>query len=90
VSGVTKVQQSNGAALDLTVLPDPRPVVEQTVVVTRRLMDVTETASRRFQAAPATVTTERRPCFSRASTRWHLAHRAAVRCVHEVSHGAQD
>ena len=68
MSGVAKVQQPDGAALDLTVLPDPRPVVEQTVVVTRRLMDVTETASRRFQAAHATVSSERRPCFSRAST----------------------
>jgi hypothetical protein len=68
VSGVAKVQQPDGAALDLMVLPDPRPVVEQTVVVTRRLMDVTETASRRFQAAPATVASERGPCFSRAST----------------------
>ena len=68
MSGVAKVRQPDGAALDLTVLPDPGPVVELTGVVTRRLVDVTATAPRQFQAAPATVAPARRPCFNRAST----------------------
>jgi len=54
--------------IDLTALPDPRPMVAVTSTVTRRLLDDLETASRRFQAAPATVASERRSCFSRAST----------------------
>jgi len=56
------------AHIDLTALPDPRPMVAVTGTATRRLLDDLETASRRFQAAPATVASARRPCFSRAST----------------------
>jgi hypothetical protein len=56
------------APIDLAALPDPRPMVAVTGTATRRLLDDLETASRQFQAAPATVATERRPCFSRAST----------------------
>ena len=54
--------------IDLAALPDPRPMVAVTGTATRRLLDDLETASRRFQAAPATVASARRPCFSRAST----------------------
>jgi hypothetical protein len=56
------------APIDLAALPDPRPMAAVTDTATRRLLDDLETASHRFQAAPATVASERRPCFSRAST----------------------
>ncbi len=41
--------------LDLAALPDPRPSVTATTVITRRVLDVTETASRRFASSHATV-----------------------------------
>jgi hypothetical protein len=56
------------APIDLAAFPDPGPMVAVTTTATRRLLDDLETASRRFQAAPATIASERRPCFSRAST----------------------
>jgi hypothetical protein len=89
VSGVAKVQQPAGAPLDLTVLPDPRPFVEQTVVVTR--------AHGRHRDGVAPIPGRARyrrsgeeAVLQQGLDRRHLAHRAAVRCIHEVSHGAQD
>jgi len=44
--------------LDLTALPDPRPIVTVTIAATRRLLDECETASRRFHTAAPTVAEE--------------------------------
>ena len=81
VTARAKVQMPGAAIVDLTTLPDPRPVVQQTIVITRQLHDVLERASRRFQQAHSTVQSEvqkwEAQVLQHRLDRRHLGHRAA-------------
>ena len=65
----------------LTHLPDPRPAVQQSILVTPRLDDVLDGASRRFQQAHRTVQSEvqawEAQVLQQRLDRRHLGHRAA-------------
>lgn len=81
VTARVKVQMPGAAIVDLTTLPDPRPVVLQTIVITRQLDDVLEGASPRFQQAQSTVQSEvhkwEAEVLQHRLDRRHLGHRAA-------------
>jgi hypothetical protein len=83
---VSPAAKAQDAVVDLTALPDPRPVVPQTIVITRRLDDVLEGASRRFQHAHATVASEvqewEEQVLQGRLDRRHLGHRAAATVEH--------
>ena len=62
----------------LTHWPDPRPAVQQSILVPRRLDEVLEGASRRFQQAHSTVQSEwEAQVLQQRLDRRHLGHRAA-------------
>ena len=70
----------------LTHLPDPRPAVQQSIFVARRLDDVLERASRRFRQAHSTVQSEAQAweaqVLQQRLDRRHLGHRAAAVVEH--------
>ena len=70
----------------LTHLPDPRPAVQQSILVTRRLDDVLEGSSRRFRQAHGTVQAEvhdwEAQVLQQRLDRRHLGHRAAAVIEH--------
>jgi len=72
--------------IDLTHLPDPRPAVQQSILVTRRLNDVFEGASRRFRQAHRTVQSEvqewEAQVLQQRLDRRHLGPRAAAVVEH--------
>ena len=73
-------------------LPDPRPAVQQSILVPRRLDDVLDGASRRFRQAHSTVQAEveewEAPVLQQRLDRRHRGHRAAAVVEHLANVGA--